>query len=152
ILVGDKKNPNAGLAPLGLALTMLGLVFGGSWLTMQAGRLLARLRLGPASLLAARRIADDPRATFRSVSGLVLAVFVGTLLAGAVPAAVAAQAPPAASPLNSVLRLDVQGEPEATATSPGGLLDRLRGFTGATGLAIHAQPDDNPLDPPPLDV
>jgi hypothetical protein len=152
ILVGNKQNPNAGLAPLGLALTMFGLVIGGSWLTMQAARLLARLRLGPASLLAARRIADDPRTTFRSVSGLVLAVFVGTLLAGAVPAALAAQETPATSPLNPVLRLNVDGEQERTAATPGGLLDHLRAFAGATPMAIYAQPNDNPLNGPSPDV
>ncbi len=32
----------------------------------------------PATLLAARRIGDDPRAAFRAVSGLVLALFITT--------------------------------------------------------------------------
>jgi hypothetical protein len=106
---GDRADPKVRLAALGLALTMCGLMIGGSWLTMQAARLLAWLRPGPSALLAARRMADDPRATFRSVSGLVLAVFIGTFLAAVVPAALAAQRPPAGSALDDMLRLQVAG-------------------------------------------
>ena len=33
----------------------------------------------PGALIAARRLADDPRAAFRAVSGLVLALFITTV-------------------------------------------------------------------------
>jgi len=58
---------------------------------------------GPASLLAARRLADNPKAAFRSVSGLVLAVFLGTLIAGILPAVEAISATPSAKALSNVL-------------------------------------------------
>jgi cell division protein FtsX len=139
LLAGDRQNPHVDLAMLGLALIMIGLIIGGSWLTMQTARVLARLRLGPASLLAARRIADDPRTTFRSVSGLVLAVFVGTWLAGAVPAAIAADQTPTASALKPVLRLTLEGQLEH---APDALLGHLRAFAGATPLPIYSPPEE----------
>lgn len=63
---------------LGLLLVMAGLVVAGPWLTMLATRLVTRRAGRPATLIAARRLADNPQAAFRAVSGLVLAVFVGT--------------------------------------------------------------------------
>ena len=76
-----KTNPTTPLLYVGTFLIMAGLVLGGPWLTMQAARASARVSQGAASLLASRRLADNPKAAFRSVSGLVLAVFVGSLLA-----------------------------------------------------------------------
>jgi hypothetical protein len=45
---------------------------------MAAAMAMARWTSRPATLLAARRIGDDPRAAFRAVSGLVLALFITT--------------------------------------------------------------------------
>jgi hypothetical protein len=61
------------------ALIIIGLFIAGPWLTMAAARLLARWTSRPGTLIAARRIGDDPRAAFRSVSGLVLALLVTTV-------------------------------------------------------------------------
>ncbi len=63
----------------GLALVMVGLVTAGPWLTMAGARVLAHRTSRPGALIAARRLADDPRAAFRAVSGLVLALFVTTV-------------------------------------------------------------------------
>jgi hypothetical protein len=65
----------------GFALIMTGLVIAGPWLTMAGARLLARRASRPGALIAARRLADDPRAAFRAVSGLVLALFIFTVAA-----------------------------------------------------------------------
>ena len=46
---------------------------------MAAARIMARWTSRPGTLLAARRLADDPRAAFRAVSGLVLALFITTV-------------------------------------------------------------------------
>ncbi|MFE7588901.1 FtsX-like permease family protein [Kitasatospora sp. NPDC057512] len=62
----------------GFVLVMLGLVVSGPWLTMAAARTVARHTRRPAALIAMRRLADDPRAGFRSVAGVVLALFVTT--------------------------------------------------------------------------
>lgn len=61
-------------------LTLLLLFYGtfwlfGPWVVDRLGRLLGRLARRPATLLAARRLSDDPRAAWRTVSGLVLAGF-----------------------------------------------------------------------------
>jgi hypothetical protein len=87
----------------GLLIIMIGLVVSGPWLTMQAARLLAVVMRGGATLLAARRLADNPKAAFRSVTGLVLAVFLGTVVAGLLPAANATTATPRANALSNVL-------------------------------------------------
>jgi hypothetical protein len=65
----------------GFALIMIGLVIAGPWLTMAGARVMARRASRPGALIAARRLADDPRAAFRAVSGLVLALFIFTVTA-----------------------------------------------------------------------
>jgi hypothetical protein len=60
-------------------LIIVGLVLAGPWLTMAAARVMARWTSRPGTLIAARRLADDPRAAFRAVSGLVLALFITTV-------------------------------------------------------------------------
>jgi hypothetical protein len=66
----------------GAALTVGGLVIAGPWLTMAASALLAPRAGRAAGLLAARRLGDNPRAAFRSISGLILAVFTATVAIG----------------------------------------------------------------------
>jgi hypothetical protein len=61
------------------ALIIAGLITAGPWLTMSAARVMARWTSRPGTLIAARRLADDPRAAFRAVSGLVLALFITTV-------------------------------------------------------------------------
>ena len=61
------------------ALIIVGLFIAGPWLTMAAARVMARWTSRPGTLLAACRLADDPRAAFRAVSGLVLALFITTV-------------------------------------------------------------------------
>jgi hypothetical protein len=73
----------------GIFLVMIGLVIAGPYLTMAGSRLLARLAHRPATLIAGRRLADDPRAGFRAVSGLMLALFVTTVATGVITSIVA---------------------------------------------------------------
>jgi hypothetical protein len=61
------------------AIIIVGLFIAGPWLTMAAARVMARWTRRPGTLIAARRLADDPRAAFRAVSGLVLALFITTV-------------------------------------------------------------------------
>jgi hypothetical protein len=60
-------------------LILVGIFIAGPWLTMAAARAMARWTSRPGTLLAARRIGDDPKAAFRAVSGLVLALFITTV-------------------------------------------------------------------------
>ncbi|QKW22811.1 ABC transporter permease [Kitasatospora sp. NA04385] len=63
-------------------LIMTGILLSGPWLTGRAAALLARRTQRPAALIAARRLADNPTAGFRAVSGLVLALLVMTATIG----------------------------------------------------------------------
>src|SRR5690606_7804204 len=67
----------------GYAAITLGLVLVGPLLTAWAGALAARRAGSAASLIAANRIARHPASLFRSVSGLVVAVFMVTLFSAA---------------------------------------------------------------------
>ncbi|MFF4810077.1 FtsX-like permease family protein [Micromonospora chersina] len=58
---------------------IVGIVVAGPWLTVAVGRLLVRVSRGSTGLLAGYRLAGDPAAAFRSISGLVLAVFLVTV-------------------------------------------------------------------------
>ena len=61
------------------AIILVGVFIAGPWLTMAAAQVMARWTSRPGTLIAARRIADDPKAAFRAVSGLVLALFITTV-------------------------------------------------------------------------
>jgi hypothetical protein len=62
----------------GYLLIIVGVVIAGPWLTMAAAKAMARHTSRPGTLIAARRLADDPKAAFRAVSGLVLALLITT--------------------------------------------------------------------------
>jgi hypothetical protein len=74
------------LAPLFVILTLVGFVTVGPWLCLLAGRGIARVSRRVPGLIAARRIASDPSATFRAVSVVVLAAFAVTCSASLVDA------------------------------------------------------------------
>jgi hypothetical protein len=60
-------------------LMIVGIVLSGPWLTATVARALGRFGRRAPSLLAARRLQDNPAAGFRAISGIILAVFVGTV-------------------------------------------------------------------------
>ncbi|WP_433047555.1 FtsX-like permease family protein [Dactylosporangium sp. CS-033363] len=68
----------------GFLLVMVGLVIAGPWLTMVGARLLARRARRLPALVAARRLADNPQAAFRAVSGVMLALFVVSVATGVI--------------------------------------------------------------------
>ncbi len=57
----------------------LGIMIAGPWLTHVGGRLLGAFARKDSTLIAARRLGADSRRAFRAISGLVLAVFMGTV-------------------------------------------------------------------------
>jgi hypothetical protein len=81
VMQGTPSSPGGEVWALlpGFALIIVGLIIAGPWLTMAAARVMARRTSRPGALIAARRLADDPRAAFRAVSGLVLALFITTV-------------------------------------------------------------------------
>ncbi|TDC38118.1 ABC transporter permease [Micromonospora sp. KC213] len=77
----------------GLLLIMAGLILAGPWLTMMGARAMARRASRPATLIAARRLADNPRAGFRAISGIMLALFVTSVAVGVITTIVANRGP-----------------------------------------------------------
>jgi hypothetical protein len=140
------------------ALIIVGLFIAGPWLTMAAARAMARWTSRPSTLIAAGRLADDPRAAFRAVSGLVLALFITTVAvvaittqnaknltrwAGATEANVLTDQ---VSASNQVAGVSSPGTSEGTARpGPAGpaapLTAQLRGIPGVQGvLVVRADP------------
>jgi hypothetical protein len=150
LAITDKQSIGGPAYP-GLLITLVGLVIAGPWLTAQAARLFARLVKGPSPLLAARRLADNPKVAFRTVTGLVLAVFLGTIVAGLLPAVNATTATPSANGLDNVL-LDTFGGGGPFGFGPAGLpphtsatlLRELQGFKGATTYPVYTLPQSRP--------
>ena len=68
---------------VGFVLLVVGLVLAGPWFTTAGSRLMARWANRPAALIAGRRLLDNPKAAFRFISGLVIALFVASALIGA---------------------------------------------------------------------
>ena len=68
------------LAAAGLAFAGVvgGIALAGPWLTAIVGRSLHRLPGTAATLLAGRRLADDPRGSFGAIAGVIMAVFVAS--------------------------------------------------------------------------
>ena len=74
-------------------LTMLGLLWAGPLLTSWSARLARRGARSAAQVISLGRLAQHPRAAFRAVGGLVIAVYVVTLFAVAITAAVGTAVP-----------------------------------------------------------
>ncbi|SDD30983.1 FtsX-like permease family protein [Sanguibacter gelidistatuariae] len=137
----------------GILMVMIGLVVAGPWLTMVGSRLIARRTSRPAVLIAGRRLADDPRAGFRAVSGLILALFVGTTAVAIVSTFTGERgAPPVGSAAAGTLAMSftevrqVDGPP---TTVPASLLADLAAVPGVDGaLVLRESPSDarNALD------
>jgi len=75
---------------VGFALLVVGLVLAGPWFTTAGSRLMVKRASRPATLIAGRRLLDNPKAAFRFISGLVIALFIASATIGAlssIPAA-----------------------------------------------------------------
>ena len=68
---------------VGFVLLVVGLVLAGPWFTTAGSHLMAKRASRPAPLIAGRRLLDNPKAAFRFISGLVIALFVASALIGA---------------------------------------------------------------------
>ena len=67
-----------------LLSVMFGLVLAGGWLTNKIARIVARYARSGSALIAGKRIAVHSQTVFRSVSGVVLALFAGSFYLSAV--------------------------------------------------------------------
>ena len=154
---GTNPTVEAGVFLVGVLLVMAGLVVVGPWLTMLGSRLVARRANRPATLIAARRLADTPQAAFRAISGLVLALFVGTCAIGIITTIVAYDGGSASATTASTGTLVDQFDPfrgqQPTSTVEGPTMSKLTSIPGVTGAAvIHLDPSGTPQEnfgPPP---
>jgi hypothetical protein len=133
----------------GVLLMMAGLVVAGPWLTMLAARLVARRAERPATLIAARRLADDPKAGFRAISGLVLAVFIGTCATAIITAIAAGNGGGTVDSRLAGVLVDVVGGPDTAPGVPAvsaATRSTLRSIAGVDGVAvIYDRPIAGPL-------
>jgi hypothetical protein len=132
-LLATNHQQIGGPAYPGLLITMIGLVVAGPWLTAAAARQFGRLSRGASPLLATRRLADNPKAAFRSVTGLVLAVFLGTIVGTLLPAVESITATSNSKALSNVLLDQVGISPHEGAK----LVAGLRGLRGATVYPLY---------------
>ncbi|MFI7131404.1 FtsX-like permease family protein [Nonomuraea sp. NPDC050153] len=103
-----------------LLCTLAGAVTIGPWACLVVGRAMVRYCRRATTLIAARRIAGDPRAAYRSVGGVALAVFVTTLMASFFGIGSAGATPGASSDLRlrpGVVEIYAGGRP-ATVLAP----------------------------------
>jgi hypothetical protein len=75
---------------VGFVLLVVGLVLAGPWFTTAGSRLMTKRANRPATLIAGRRLLDNPKAAFRFISGLVIALFVASAMIGALSSIAAA--------------------------------------------------------------
>jgi hypothetical protein len=133
-------------------LVIAGLVVAGPWLTMVGARSVARRAQRPAALLAARRLADNPSGAFRTVSGLIVALFIASASVGVLTTILAyggtAKGGAVASEtlleeLGHLASIGVNGHPppaKATTTTktavPAALLAELTPIPGVRGATV----------------
>ena len=151
VVHGTPASPSGELWALlpGFLLIIVGLIIAGPWLTMAAARVMARRTSRPSALIAARRLADDPRAAFRAVSGLVLALFITTVAVVGITTQDAKDFTRFASPAAAAVvtdQLAASGgftsaqEPAKSGAGPAApaapLAARLRGIPGVQGVVV----------------
>ena len=151
VVHGTPASPNGEIWALlpGFLLIIAGLVIAGPWLTMAAARVMARWTSHPGALIAARRLADDPRAAFRAVSGLVLALFITTVAVVSITTQDAKDITTSATPAAAAVvtdQLAASGmftssqEPAKSGAGPAApaalLAARLRGIPGVQGVVV----------------
>ncbi|MFF2031426.1 FtsX-like permease family protein [Arthrobacter sp. NPDC058192] len=134
----------------GFVLTLVGIVVIGPWLTRLVSRIALRRARTTAGVIAASRIQKTPVATFRSVSGLVVAVFVVSVFAGGSSIIESTEAPPARPGLLQPTSLHAT---VGTGHTPGqvaetarraGELPGIRSATVGYGPAALSAPDAGP--------
>ena len=131
----------------GFFLIMAGLIIAGPWLTMAGARIMARRTSRPATLIAARRLADNPQAAFRSISGLILALFATSVTVGTISTIAYHRDTPRFGATASYTVGDWFTDPGAgpppktMASIPDAVLAKLRSIRGVQGVTlIHTDP------------
>jgi hypothetical protein len=140
---------------LGFFLIMIGLVLAGPWLTMAGSRLMATRTSRVPLLLAGRRLSDNPRGSFRAISGLILAIFVTSVSVGVISTLLidhgsASSGTPASKTVTDQFVFSQNNsEPEV----PSALMASLRSIKGVTGVTfVYVAPSNMRIDGPVPDI
>jgi hypothetical protein len=133
----------------GFLLILSGLVLAGPWLTMVGAQAMARRTRRPSLLIAGRRLSDNPRAGFRAVAGLVLALFVTSVAVGTISTMVADHGTSGATTAASstvVAQFDATKGGFAPAV-PAAVVDDFRAVPGVTAVTlVYTAPDGTTTD------
>jgi hypothetical protein len=130
----------------GILLTMVGLIVAGPWLTLVGARLMTRRTSRPDVLIGGRRLADNPQAGFRAISGLVLALFVTSVAIGVITTinAYGDGAHSSAAERHTLIDRFTTYTPSGAreiASIPNRLVHDLRSIPGVDGVTvIHTDP------------
>jgi cell division protein FtsX len=121
----------------GILVVMAGLVLAGPWFTMVGARTLARRSSRPATLIAARRLGDNPHAAFRAISGLVVALFVTTVAVGILTTLDVQRGVTQGGLSRTEMSVDFGRD--APTAAPAGLVDELRSVPGVRAVFVSRQ-------------
>jgi hypothetical protein len=140
---------------VGFVLLVVGLVLAGPWFTTAGSRLMVKRASRPATLIAGRRLLDNPKAAFRFISGLVIALFVASAMIGALSSITAVASSGGGSAGNDTLAelfcgFSISCPASAQVPSvPGRVLAKLRTTPGVRGVTVvHQSPSlDSPQGP-----
>jgi hypothetical protein len=143
-IAGRPKSTNGQILAFtpGILVTMAGLIIAGPWLTMCGSRLVARRTNSPSGLVAARRLADDPKAGFRAISGLVLGLFVASVAVAVMTTINAYDGRPAstaaarATVVDDFTEFSDNGPTTSVRSIPPNVLSSLREIPGVQAYAV----------------
>jgi len=133
---------------VGFVLLVVGLVLAGPWFTTAGSRLMVKRASRPATLIAGRRLLDNPKAAFRFISGLVIALFVASAMIGALSSIAAASSSGGGSagrdtladPFCSFSTTNCSASAEVPSV-PGQVLAELRATPGVRSVTVvHQSP------------
>jgi hypothetical protein len=134
---------------VGFALLIMGLVLAGPWFTTAGSRIMVKRASRPATLIAGRHLLDNPKAAFRFVSGLVIALFVASAAIGALSSVTQvtgggtsnASLSTLADPFCTYSTTDCPTA-SVVASVPPSVLHELRATPGVQGVAVvHEAPN-----------
>jgi hypothetical protein len=134
---------------VGFVLLIVGLVLAGPWFTTAGSRIMAKRASRPAALIAGRHLLDKPKAAFRFVSGLVIALFVASAAIGALSSVTHITGGSSANASLSTLAdpfctYSTSDCPTASvvASVPQSVLNELRATPGVQGVSeVHEPPN-----------
>jgi hypothetical protein len=124
---------------------------------MVGARLVARRARRPATLIAGRRLADNPRAAFRAVSGLIVALFISSAALGVITTILAYHSASTGGAAGRHVLTESLGSFDLTTdgpplpagkTVPAALLAQLASISGVQGVVeIHVNASTAPPAP-----